>query len=76
MFLSDYFGFPLPLSFHQCSVLIYTLVLPEAQRGETRNFPTSSALSEIGEHWIEEYVKISLKRTVLWITWLVTDYHG
>jgi hypothetical protein len=36
MFLSQYFSFPLPVSFHQCSILIfmYTLLLPEGQTGE------------------------------------------
>jgi hypothetical protein len=30
------FGFPLPISFHQCSILIfiYMLLLPEGQTGE------------------------------------------
>jgi hypothetical protein len=36
-FFSEYFGFRLSVSFHQCSILIfiYMLPLPEGQTGET-----------------------------------------
>jgi hypothetical protein len=48
------FLFPLLVSLHQCSILIfiYMLFLP---KGKIRpgNFPKSSAVSEIGEQWLE-----------------------
>jgi len=35
-FLSEYFGFPLPVSFHQCSMLIFAVIMlfSEGQSGE------------------------------------------
>jgi hypothetical protein len=56
MFLSQYFTFPLSVSFHQCSIfiLIYMLLLLKKQTGEAKpvKLPKSSALSVIGKHWI------------------------
>jgi hypothetical protein len=46
---SEFFSFPLPVSFHQCSILIfiYMLLLPEGQRAKPGYLPKSSVLLEI-----------------------------
>ena len=55
-FFSKYFGFPLSVSFHQYSILIfiYMLLLSEGQMVKPGNLQ-SNALSEIGEHWIRKH---------------------
>jgi hypothetical protein len=63
----EYFSFPLPISFHQCSVLIfiYMLLLPEGQTGEAwEPFEKQSSFSEIGEHWIEKNLYCFCLQTV------------
>jgi hypothetical protein len=47
-FLSQYFIFPLSLSFHQCFVLTLTLLLPEGQAGEYWQLQ-NDACSDIGD---------------------------
>jgi hypothetical protein len=46
MFLSQYFSFPLSVSFHQCSTLILMciLALPEGQTGEAWELPNKAIL--------------------------------
>jgi hypothetical protein len=48
-FFSEYFGFTLSVSFHQCSILIfiYTFLLPEGQMDEAWEPSKSNALSEV-----------------------------
>jgi hypothetical protein len=62
-FFSKYFGFPVSLSFHQCCILIfiYTLLLPEGKMGEAWVTSKKSAVSEIGEHWLEKYFQLVSK---------------
>jgi hypothetical protein len=40
---------------------MYILLLPEGKLAKPRNLIKNSALSEIGEHWIERYFYFSLK---------------
>jgi hypothetical protein len=58
---SQYFGVALSVSFHHYSVLIfiYRLLLLEDKRTKPGNLPKSSAVLEIGDHWIEEYFHFS-----------------
>ena len=53
---SEYLGFPLSISLHQCSVLIfvYTLLLPNGQTGK--------AVSKIGQRWVHKYLHCRLYR--------------
>ena len=55
--------FPLSVSFHQSSelIFIYMLILPEEQTGEAWEPYKSNGLSEIGEHWAEEILSFCLK---------------
>jgi hypothetical protein len=48
-FFSEYFCFPLFVSFHRCPILtfMYILLLPERQAGEVRDLPKSNTLLEI-----------------------------
>jgi hypothetical protein len=41
---SEYYGVPLPASFHQCFIIVfsYTLLLPEGQKGEAWELPESN----------------------------------
>jgi hypothetical protein len=52
---SQYFCFPLSVSFHQCSMLIfiYMLLFQMGKREKPENLPKSNVLHETGEHWIE-----------------------
>jgi hypothetical protein len=57
-------GFPLSLSFHLCSVLIfsYTLLLPEGQAGEIwAPSKKTKRFSEIGENCILKYFHLEFK---------------
>ena len=52
MFLSQYFSFPLSVSFHHCSIIISvsTLLLPEEQTGTFQkqcSLPNGAALAEV-----------------------------
>jgi len=51
VFSSKYFGFPMSVSFHQCSLLvfIYTLLLSEGQTGEAWEPSKKLNSSEIGK---------------------------
>jgi hypothetical protein len=55
--ICEYFRFPLLVSFHHCSILVFVcvLLLPEEPTGETCDPSKNSALSETGEHWIGKY---------------------
>jgi hypothetical protein len=43
------FGFSKSVLFHECSVLVFVLLLPEDKRIKPDNLPKSSAHPEIGE---------------------------
>ena len=51
----DYFGFPLSISLHLCSLLIFIQTMPFPEG----NFPKSSVLSATGKHWIEQHSQVS-----------------
>jgi hypothetical protein len=58
-FLSQYFGFPLSLSFQQRSVLT-CISTPLYEKGKGRSFgilQQRNALSELGEHLAEKYFR-------------------
>jgi hypothetical protein len=59
----EYLGFPLSLSFHRCSKLVftYTLFLPKGKRAKPGNLQKSSALADIGHHSRETYLESVLK---------------
>jgi hypothetical protein len=63
-FFSEYFGFPLSVSFHHCSVLasIYMLLLLEAQRTKSGNLPKGSFHSEIGTRGCADCVNMAQDR--------------
>jgi len=52
-FFSQYFCFPLSVSFYQCCIIIiYTFLLPEGQTDEAwEPSKKSNAVTEIGKHW-------------------------
>jgi hypothetical protein len=52
--------FPLSVSFHHCSILIfiYRLLQPEGQTGAAWEHSERKSLSGIGERWIEDYFHI------------------
>ena len=52
---SEYLGLLLPASSHQCSIpiFIYILLLLEGQTVETWEPSKSSAVEDVGKHWIE-----------------------
>jgi hypothetical protein len=52
--------FPLSVSFHQCSTLvfIYMLLLPEGRTGEAWEPSKSNVVTEIGEYWSENYFSL------------------
>ena len=53
-----YLGFPLSLLFHQCSVFILVLPLPEGQPVEAWEPSKKHCFfSEVGEHWIGQYFR-------------------
>jgi hypothetical protein len=56
--------FSLAVSIHLILTSIYTLFLPKNKWKKRGNLPKSSALSQIGEQWIEKYFRSSsfLKR--------------
>ena len=57
IFLSQYFGVPLSVSFHKCSklIFIYMLLLSEGQTGEAYQITESNAVFGIDKHWTEKY---------------------
>ena len=56
-----YLGFPLSVLFHHFSVLLYIYVFlsPEERTGKPWEPSKGSALSAIGDHWIENYFHFS-----------------
>jgi hypothetical protein len=52
VFPSEYFGFPLSVSFDECSILIFIvkLVLQKEKMGEAWKTSKSDVTSQIGEH--------------------------
>ena len=55
---------PVLLSIRHWYVLIYTLLLPEGQTGEAWAPFRSNALSEIGNFWIERYLRVVFERSL------------
>ena len=75
MFFSQHFSFPLSVSFHHCSILIfiYTLLTSEAATDEAWELSKMQCLTEKQEKWISMYVHAVYKSWVpyprprLWI---------
>ena len=63
VFFSQYFGFPLSLSFHKYSILIliYILYFQKDDRAKARNALISDTVSEIEEDWIASSFTLFLK---------------
>lgn len=49
---SDYFCFPLSVSYHQQSILIFMFLLTEGQMANPGNISKSNGLSEQGEYCV------------------------
>ena len=62
MFLSQYFSFPLSVSFHQCSTPIHSSTCCSYRKDKRRLGTFKSARSEIGEHCTAKYLQMWSQR--------------
>jgi hypothetical protein len=65
-FLPSTYLFPLTVSFHQCSILIFIsmLPLPEGQIGDAKELYRRQRTFENGEHWLDKYTQTCIKRNL------------